>query len=251
MDKITTANRRFFLKWLPFNFCDRFCERCDEFQDVCKIYQDDLNFKIKCQIERKDPNDFKVIFEHVGETMAKTMQMLQEMMKKEGIKLTEADERRYMREEETARKIIKSHSLFKKCQKFCKELAKFLDNFAIPIIDEQILQYLQNELGELCFYCHLVLAKARRALNSQIDEQKEREKFSRPDSLISATLGYWSLLACTRSLEVILNLTAAEKSQAAKISEILEMAKQAKDDFEKAFPKVKNFREKIIFHGKV
>lgn len=43
--KITTVNRKFFLKWLPFNFCDRFCERCEEFQDDCKVYQDEIEFK--------------------------------------------------------------------------------------------------------------------------------------------------------------------------------------------------------------
>lgn len=95
---MTIANRKFFLKWLPFNFCDRFCERCEEFRDECKVYQNELRFRFQCQLEGKDPYDTKVVFEYVGQMMAQTIAMLYQMMEKEGIKITKEDEERYKRE---------------------------------------------------------------------------------------------------------------------------------------------------------
>jgi len=251
MQKISAANRKFFLEWLPFNFCDRFCERCEEFQDDCKIYQDDVNFKVKCQIEGKDSHDMKVIFEHVAETMTQTMKLVQEMIKKEGVKITKEDEKRADKFERAAAAAVVKNMLFKKCRLISRKFARFFENFSYPLCNEQVLLYLYNEMQELCFYCHLIFVKAARALHSRIEEKKDKDDFSRPDPLVSAALGYYFLLVCKRSIEVILNLIGHGAIQAKQIVKIIKLAEEAKSEFEKAFPGVTEFRDKIIFHGKV
>jgi len=249
--RISPANRKFLLKWLPFNFCDRFCERCEEFRDNCKIYQDDLCFKAQCQLEGKDPYDTKVVFEHVGQMMRDTIKMLQEMMKKEGIEITKEDEERYTRKQKIEDVKAKNHPLYKKCWSFTKDLSKFLENFR-SFFEQRpwIIASLQNELGELCFYCHPVFVKTVRGLHSQITEKEERESFPRPDSMVSGALGYYSLLACQKNLESILNLMKdVEKSLIPQINELLKKADEIEPTLKKTFPKVEGFRNKIIFHG--
>ena len=42
----------------PFNFCDRWCERCiPEKQMRCKLYQDELEQKLACIAHGKDEHD--------------------------------------------------------------------------------------------------------------------------------------------------------------------------------------------------
>ena len=250
--KISKANRKFFLKWLPFNFCDRFCERCEEFRDECKVYQDEMRFRFQCQLEGRDPYDTKVVFEYVGQRMAQTIAMLYQIMEKEGIKITKEDEKKYKKEQEMEEEKVKSHPLYRKCWALSADFRRFLENFW-EFFEERpwILVYLQNEIEEICFYCHLIAVKAIRALYSQIEEQKERIKFPRPDSLVSGSLGYYSLITCQGSLESILNIMKdVEKSWVPKVNQLLESIEEAKKEFKKTFPEVENYQDKIIFHGR-
>lgn len=251
-EKSRDLNREFLLKWLPFNFCDRYCERCEDFRDVCKIYQEDLNFRTRCLIEGKDPNDPKVAFEEVSRTFAETLRMLTEMMKKEDIKFTREDEDRYFTEEDKKRKIINNHPLRKKCSLFSDKLFEFLSKFPIPFTEKKAsMEYLNGELDELAFYCRLVSVKTGRALHSKIEEEKDKDDFPRPDSLVSATLGYYSLLTCMRSLKIVAKLIGDLPRQQKWANSILKMAAEVQKEFETAFPEVKNFKSKAIFHGKL
>ena len=64
-----------FEKESPYNFCDRWCERCIyEKQISCKVYLDELEQKMICVAHGKEPNDPEITeavmkrqFEDVGE----------------------------------------------------------------------------------------------------------------------------------------------------------------------------------------
>ncbi len=246
------ANRKFFLKWLPFNFCDRFCERCDDFRSECKIYEDHLNFQARCIMEGKDPNDTKVIFEEVGRSLAETMRMVSEIIEKEGIKLTKKDEEEYFRESERKQKAIMKTPLHQKSALFFKKTAELLDKFPVPFGEElPATKCLMNEIKELGFYSPMVAVKTDRALYSKIEEEKYPDNFPRPDSLVAASLAYYSLLACLKSLKALERLASDLTQEREKIKKIEKIGTEAQKEFEKVFPKVKNFRNKIIFHGKI
>jgi len=252
--KITATNRRFFLKWLPFNFCDGFCEGCEEFRDSCRVYQDELRFKAQCQLESKDPYDTKVVFENMGQIMQDTIKTFRETMEKEGIEITKGDEERSEKEEDSAEEKVRNSPLYKKCWDFSKNLSNFLEEFRNFLQQRPwwIAASLQGEMEELCFYCRLVPAKVYRALHSQIDERKYREKFSRPDSMVSGTLGFFSLATCEKRLEGISNLIKeTEKTEDSKINILLKEIKNIKEEFKKVFPGVEDSRDKIIFHGRL
>lgn len=250
--EITVQNRKFFLKWLPFNFCDRFCERCVEFQSSCQIYQEDIQFKSQCLLEGKNPNDMKVVFEHIGKIMADTVKMLEENMKKEGIKLTKKDKDKYHEEETIQEKIVENHSLYKMCRSFISKLREFLLIFQNSLQDKPwIVASLQNEIEELSFYSPLIIVKTARFLHSQIKEKKEETKFSRPDSAVSGTLAFCSLITCRKCLENAREfIKGSEIVWVLKINALLKEAQKTEALFKKAFPAVDNFKDKIIFHGK-
>ena len=99
--------------------------------------------------------------------------------------------------------------------------------------------------------CCLVFAKADRAIFSKISEEQYRMKSSRSDSTISAALGYYSLLTCQKSLENIKHLAVNNEDQTLHINRILKISEEVEKEFEKKFPLVKNYKNKIIFHGRI
>lgn len=251
MQKITKANRKFFLKWLPFNFCDRHCKRCEEFQSDCKIYQDEVQFKAQCMMEGKDPYDMKVVFEHVGKMMAETMAMVEADLKKRGVKLTKKDRYEYDKKQEKEDKIVKNHPLYKQCRSLSSNMHKFLTNFnpALPV-ETLAINSIKKELEDISLYSHMILVKAARALHSQIDDLDEKIKFSRPDYLVSATLSYYSLLTVEKALENLeLFIRKSEPVWAWKINSVVNDINRTKKVFKKYFPEVEKFRNKVIFHG--
>ncbi|MEA3328363.1 MAG: hypothetical protein U9Q08_01265 [Candidatus Omnitrophota bacterium] len=57
LQKILQENARF-EKETPYNFCDRWCERCSlEKQVRCKLYQDEIERKITCIAHGRDEDD--------------------------------------------------------------------------------------------------------------------------------------------------------------------------------------------------
>lgn len=250
--KIKTSKRKFFLKWSPFNFCDRFCERCEEFRDNCKIYQDDLRFKAQCQLEGKDPYDIKVVFGQVEKNMEIVLKILRETIKKEGIKITKEDAEEYEKEQKTREGKVINNPLYKKCLIFSKATSEFLEDFGKSFEERPwILASLQNEIEELSFYCHLVSVKSCTALHSKIEEENLKKKPPYFDSEVSSALGFYSLFSCQRSLESILNLmNEMEKSWVSQINKLLEIISITRREFKKAFPGIENFRNKIIFHSR-
>jgi hypothetical protein len=252
MPKISQQNRKFFLKWLPFNFCDRHCERCLEFKNECAIYRDEIHFKMECLRKGKDPDDPKVVFAHIGKMMAQTMALVAKALEKEGIKLTQEDEDEYFKEEAKKEKIIRRNALYEKSWKTMDSIRKFLDEFAISVNigNELIINSLTRYFEEINFYTYPIFIKTARALHSRADDIDERIKFPRPDWMVSGALSYYSLLTVRKSLENIRNmLSGSQDIWVLKINGILKDLDDIKKMHKKFFPNVDQYINKIIFHG--
>ena len=74
IEKIKKENAKL-EKIAPYNFCDRWCERCDKTQR-CKVYQDDFNTKLKHISEGKDHDDWNVVLEDVKASFGKSLDLL-------------------------------------------------------------------------------------------------------------------------------------------------------------------------------
>lgn len=250
--KISQANRKFFMKWLPFNFCDRNCERCEQMRDDCKIYQDDRQFKLRCMMEGKDSNDMEIVFEHVGEIMAQTMQMIEKNLKEKGIEIDFEDTEEYDVQEKIKDKFTKKHPLYKKACKTSEGLHDLLQNFSVMLPGIScLINSVQREVEEISFYSPMIYVKTTRALHSIVEEGKEKYKFSRPDSIVSASIAYYSALTVKRSLENIKGIIGSgEIVWIMKINGLIKDIEEMNKIFEKEFAGIEKFRSKIIFNGR-
>jgi hypothetical protein len=80
LEMIMKENERYEKK-TPYNYCDRWCERCSSARQLrCSLYQDELERKLTCIGQGKDPDDpeitravmerqFSEAFEGIEETM--------------------------------------------------------------------------------------------------------------------------------------------------------------------------------------
>jgi len=252
MRKSTKSERGDMKDTMPFNFCDRHCERCDDFKGRCKVYQEESQFKLQCVMEGRDPADPKVIFEHVGKSMASTLEMLKKKMKDEGIEIKEEDMVEYEQQEIERDEKINNHPLLEKCLDITEELDEFLSTFQITLPEMQyVASSLSREMKEMYFYVPLITAKTGRALFSKIEEEENGdidEEYS--DSLVSATLGYRSLKTVGESLERVKQyIGSSEVVWAMRLNNLLSDIEQTKKTYKKTFPGMEKFSRKVIFHG--
>lgn len=251
--KITKERKNIFLKQQPFNFCDRFCERCGEVKNSCRMHSDDVQFKMRCLRENKDPNDPKVAFEHISSTLDNVLGVLKERLEEEGIELDKAEVSEIELEELAMDKKIEKYPLYKKCSAVHNELNEFLSDFDPSSLKEPLpwmKKFWMAEMEELFFYSSMIFIKAQRALLSLEGGQDETE-LEFEDASISAALGYFSLLTVEKSLENIRTLILKDEFVwTMKINALLVKIQAAKTAYQKSFPQVEKFKNKIIFHGR-
>ena len=254
MPKISKQNRNFFRKWLPFNFCDRRCEKCFEMRDECEVYKKDIEFKLNCLFQEKDPDDTDVLLERMEKDLMETFSVLESSAKKENFELSGAEGKKLEEEMREKEKKIVRHKLYKKCSGFYARLRRFMRRFNPGTLCEPLPSagiFWVSELEEVYFYSHLIFTKAARALHSSSDFLDD-DNFSRPDHLVNASLGYHSLLTVEKSLQNIQEiLSADEPIWASEISSLLEEAGKTKETFLEFFPEVEKYKNKIIFNGRL
>ncbi len=251
MHKITRKDKNFFLKWLPFNFCDRFCERCETMRNDCKLYHSEVEFKMWCLREGKIPDDPEVAFERISKILAETVAAIKQNFRKEGFELSEIDEDEYKKEIRTRNKRMRCHPLYRRCNAFSVKVNKLFSDFS-PAIPPEIwaINFFEKEMKEIYFYGPMVLTKTAHALFSCEKNQDIFLEFDQPDYLVSAALGYCSLLTVENSLKNIREfILTSEPIWVLRINELIENAEKIKLIFEKKFPEVKYLKNKIIFHG--
>jgi hypothetical protein len=61
---------------LPFNFCDRFCERC-QFQKICRVFLEEKKRQKKWQKMGVDPYSNKAVFISLYETLTQLKTLLE------------------------------------------------------------------------------------------------------------------------------------------------------------------------------
>lgn len=248
MNKTQEREYKKFFKRTPFNFCDRLCERCD-LAGTCRISLDELEFKLRCQKEGKDPDDLKVAFEEVGRTMARTMEMVMKKAEEMGIDFDDISDEEYEKNRPHPEKIM----LYKKSNRVTKLIPKIIEDLYNDLENTKpwFLASLKAEFEDLRWYCWPIFIKTVRALSSKHGEKNREYEFYPPDSMISACLALYSFKTCQGALESILNLVKdVDKKYVVRIDKTLKLMEEVGIGIKKTFPKVEDFRDKIVFHGR-
>lgn len=252
MKKTTAASKKYFLKWSPFNFCDRNCERCVEFRDDCSVYQEEIQFKLKCVIENKDPNDQKVIFEHIGAALSGVLAIIEEKLKEDGIEISKIDIDELEKEEMEKEKMIKNNLLVKKSKKLVQKINKFFEIFDfVESMPSFVAVTLQKNLEEIGYYASMIPVKLLMAIFFASGDKINKRNKSRGDFLlVSASLSFHSLIAVRHNLENIKLLLGKDQMiWNAKINEIVKNIDIIEKEFKQKFVGIENSRDLIIFHG--
>lgn len=165
----------------PFNYCDHFGDK-QRLAEVCKICQDELEYKAQCKREGKDPYDMENVFKEVGKNLAETMAMIQEEAKRMGIDLDNVEDD--YEEPPPARQ----YPIYKLVDKYGDQVERMIRNLSdIPIDTDSRL--VAKAVDAFSHSRHYVVAKISRALSSRWEEERD-PLIDADDAKTSAFLAY-------------------------------------------------------------
>lgn len=184
----------------PFNFCNRWCERC-QLINICKVYQEGERDKKRAIGEGKDPNSWEIVAEVMHKNIAKTMKHLEKGAKKWGIdweELNRFDEKEYQKFEEEQER-LRNHPVQKRANRWSDHIHAFLNKFTeVPVEVPMTIAVEAQEV--LSWYQPLVPAKIFRALDSNEREKGHPEELRSYDEKSSAFIAYNGLIEVSYAL---------------------------------------------------
>lgn len=109
-------------KFIPgiFNYCDRWCERCD-FSSKCSVYAREE------QRDKTNDNNPDAFIEQVSENFKLAMEMLLEMAEEKGIDLNAIDDTEYEQEERLLEEFADNHVLSLQSKEYSTLLRKWFE----------------------------------------------------------------------------------------------------------------------------
>lgn len=164
---------------MPFNFCDRWCERC-ELGAICKVRQKELLRKEKYLKAGEDPYLWKAVFGDIYESFAEVGKMLAKDLKRLGITQEEIDKQPLRKEPNPTR--FKTYQI---AHKLSIRIRKYLEDISwlIEEKDDQVI----DSAEILLYYNNFIVAKIFRAILSR-EEEKDMPGDTTMDAKNSAFL---------------------------------------------------------------
>jgi hypothetical protein len=200
--KIIEENKKF-EEESPYNFCDRWCERCiHETQMRCKLYLDDLERRATCIAHGKDEDDLEITKEVMRAQYADIEKGLEEAAEKFGIDLDFPDGKGLDEEDRIELedlppelqehiKFVESHPLPLTVEQYHQRCHTFLkDNFYER---KKIAPEIKYNFETVSWYHTLLPAKLQRAL-AGFHEPVCEEEFALYDAVAQ-------FLICKKSIQ--------------------------------------------------
>lgn len=196
----------------PFNFCNRWCERC-QLTNICKVYQEGERDKKRAIRQGKDPSSWEFLAEVMHKNFAKTIELMEKGAKKwrldweEISRFDEQQYQKYLEEEEKKDARTRQHPLSVGVRQWLDHMRSFLKRFTeVPM--EMSLSVATEAQEVISWYQTLIPAKIHRALDSDEREKERPEDLRSYDEKTSAFIAYNGLIEVS---DVLMRLTA-EKS---------------------------------------
>lgn len=150
-----------FEKQAPYNFCDRWCERCvHDKQHRCKLYLDEFEQKITCIAHGREPDDPEMTVE----VMEKQYEALDKLMEEFEVADIDPDMEGDIEREETQAEIraLEHLDLLQAAEQYHTKTLELLEKIFYAKID---VQFLRQELETIAWYHTLLPVKLKRALH--------------------------------------------------------------------------------------
>ncbi|MBU4369250.1 hypothetical protein KKG58_00625 [Patescibacteria group bacterium] len=232
----------------PFNFCDRWCERCN-LVDQCQIFQHAFSHQLEHMVRGEDPNDSAVImadmkktFHYLVETIKKDIEKYGLDSRKLKVKIVKAGLNQGPRPE--------TFVLWRLGHNFMLQNRVLLQNIFSEQDEElqEIFTKFKKRIEELNWYHTFFEAKLYQALAIQKDLKKEKNKtfkqIQTQEMNVSAKLCFYGLQACQIALEELSQNCPGYMKWTRDLSIL---GRSILEKIETRFPNC--HQNKIIFHG--
>lgn len=214
IEKIKKENARL-EKVSPYNFCDRWCERCDKTK-ICKVYQDDFNTRLKHISNGEDPDDLNVALKDVRASFEKSLEMLKKLAEEKGIDVSKIDNEQNRDEENKERQLFQN-PFYELTLKYAEEAAGFIKEAFYE--NQEIAPEIVNDYETLIWYHTLLPAKVRRLL-SDVYTEESGDEFRLYDAVAQIEIIKKSIAESQKALR---NILIGQIAYRYKISEILDI----------------------------
>jgi len=204
---------------LPFNFCDRLCERC-KLSGICRVYQKEKEQEKRLIKQGIDPKSTKAMFLSITESFEETKRLLEKDMKRLKLKITEEDNKEYEKKEERKDRLVKNDHLTQISKKLSYSLVKLVEDLHYYFLEETPKQ-LKEPLKILNYYMYFFYVKIQRALLSEIEEKEMKYEDTTFDSKNSAFLSYIAIVKIIHALKIIYPFKAIHSALRAKAQKLI------------------------------
>ena len=201
---------------LPFNFCDRWCERC-RLSNICRVYQKEKESEKKFIKQGIDPKSTEAMLLSMSESFQETKKLLEKDMKRLKIKITKNDNEKYEKD-----KLVQNDPLIQVAKKLCISLVKLVEDLHYYFL-EKTPKEIKEPLKILNYYMLFFSVKIHRAILSTIEEKEMKYEDSTFDSKNSAFLSYVSVVKIINALKNILNYKNFDYNLKKKITKYLSL----------------------------
>lgn len=186
---------------LPFNFCDRWCERCN-LSGICRVYQKEKESEKKFIKQGINPKSTKAMFLSMTENFEETKKLLEKDMKRLKIKITKEDDIKFEKEEDKKDKLVKNDQLTQVSKKLAFKLVKLVEDLHYYFLEE-IPKEIKEPLRIINYYILFFSVKIHRAILSDIEEKEMKYEDTTFDSKNSGFLSYVSIIKIINALKNI------------------------------------------------
>lgn len=151
-------------KETPYNYCDRWCERCVfEKQVRCKVYQDELEQRMTCLAYGKDERDPEITGAVMKRQLEEIGEEIDERFEEEHeIDLDTIDDPEFERIKQHI-EFVENHSLRISAHEYCRQVQTFLQEAFYPQKREMNTQLIYD-FETIAWYHTLLPIKIQRGL---------------------------------------------------------------------------------------
>ncbi|MHC5035914.1 MAG: hypothetical protein ACYTHM_01230 [Planctomycetota bacterium] len=183
----------------PYNYCDRWCERCRIEKTRCLTYQAETDAELEAMSQGKETSGGPSLGESMRESLEDALSILEEAAREKGIDLASVDEA-----PGAPRREKKRHPLLERAMAFSQDVHRFL------VTHRALLQGTAGEgedsLARLTWYHSMVGPKIGRIvkkdgpLQEREDRDEEMAQYMEAGDILSAQVAHKALVETEKGL---------------------------------------------------
>lgn len=188
----TPAYRKPTFYLAPYNYCDRWCERCTIDKTKCEIYQMEMNDRLHHIADGVDPDAPEVVAADIGKNFSAALALLHEKAKEMGIDLDKVE----IPPEEKPKRRPEDDPRVARCWSIGKGISEFIDEHRADLVRD-----FREPYEILAFYRFQPGAKFARI---QRFEEEDDDARMVANSILSMQIAHKGLVAMLQALLAIL-----------------------------------------------